>query len=233
MAQPGPETSWEDLANLGWSKQQVYDTLNPLREYTMHGLDDLLLNEGIASNLPTYNVTKGLPSRIVGPVFNQVSETIPVVKFDNSNRSEPLTVVWTDKWSTKSTASLILTRGPSINLRWSVTIGSVAGSGFTISMSDDTSEIIEVESTDPIEQTFSITVPPGETLEILRTELTTKGQSVYVQKYGLKEGNDTIENPGAVIITTGDLYREHENWAYFANTYLNSPSSDLQFVGLS
>ncbi len=45
MAQLGPKTSWDDLANLCWTKQQVYDTLNPLRGYTMHGLDDLHLND--------------------------------------------------------------------------------------------------------------------------------------------------------------------------------------------
>ncbi|KAG7449867.1 uncharacterized protein BT62DRAFT_917447 [Guyanagaster necrorhizus] len=187
----------------GWSKQQVYDTLNPLREYTMRGLDDMFLNEGIASNFPCYNVTKGNPYLVVSG-SNQVSRTIPVAEFDNRTGLEPLTTVWTDKWFTESTASLTLTRGPSISLQWS---GS--------------------------EKEFNITVPAGETLEILRTELTINSQSIYALKYGLNEGNNTPQNPGAVIVTSGDIYNGNNYWAYFVNTYLNSPGSDMQFVGLS
>ncbi|KAK0186126.1 hypothetical protein F5146DRAFT_169679 [Armillaria mellea] len=224
MAQPGPKTSWEDLAHLGWSQQQVYDTLNPLRDYTMHGLSDLHLNEGIALSAPCYNVTFGAPYRVTKLVDHQVSEApIPVAKFDNSNGSEPLTTEWTDTWSTTSTASLILTRGPSINLQWSVTIESVADSGFPISMSNNTSEIIEVESTKPLEKTFDIIVPAGETLEILRTELVTTSRSIYAQRYGL-EGS---------IVATGDEYEGSEGWVYGVGPFLNRPGSDMQFVGLS
>ncbi|KAK0227629.1 hypothetical protein IW262DRAFT_1292598 [Armillaria fumosa] len=226
MEQPGPKTSWEDLAHLGWSRQQVYDTLNPLRNYTMHGLGDLHLNEGIALSAPCYNVTFGAPYRItnVGP-DQQVSQApIRVALFDNSTGSEPLIISqWTDKWSATSTASLILTRGPSINLQWSVTVESVAGSLFNISMSNNTSEIIEDESTDNLEETFEITVPAGETLEILRTELITTKRAIYAQRYGL-EGS---------IVATGDEYEGSEGWVYGVGPFLNRPGSDLQFVGLS
>ena len=47
---PGPKTTWEDLANLGWLKQQVYDELNARRGYTMHGFGDLALNESFADS---------------------------------------------------------------------------------------------------------------------------------------------------------------------------------------
>ncbi|KAK0493363.1 hypothetical protein EDD18DRAFT_1179770 [Armillaria luteobubalina] len=231
MAQPGPKTSWEDLAHLGWSQQQVYNTLNPLRYYTMHGLGDLHLNDVIFPFNSSYNVTKGDPSSVAAENRQVTSEPIPVWEYDNSNGSEPYTTVWTDKWSTTSTASLTLTRGPSINLQWSATIESVADSGFTISMSNDTSEIIEEESTDNLERTFEITVPAGETLEILRTESTTKGQSIYILKYGLNEGNDTI--PGASIATTGDPYDGIRNWAFDLNTVLDYPGSKMLFIGLS
>ncbi|KAK0227628.1 hypothetical protein IW262DRAFT_546570 [Armillaria fumosa] len=227
MEQPGPKTSWEDLAHLGWSRQQVYDTLNPLRNYTMHGLGDLHLNEGIALSAPCYNVTFGAPYRItnVGP-DQQVSQApIRVALFDNSTGSEPLIISqWTDKWSATSTASLILTRGPSINLQWSVTVESVAGSLFNISMSNNTSEIIEDESTDNLEETFEITVPAGETLEILRTELITTKRAIYAQRYGL-EGS---------IVATGDEYLGSEAWIYGPmSAFFNMPGSDMQFVGLS
>jgi hypothetical protein len=44
-AGPGPLTTFEDLANLGWTKQQIYDVLNKVRDGTMHGTGDLHLND--------------------------------------------------------------------------------------------------------------------------------------------------------------------------------------------
>ena len=46
----GPRTKWEDLSNLGWFKQQVYDRLNSVRGGTMQGLGDIALNEGFATD---------------------------------------------------------------------------------------------------------------------------------------------------------------------------------------
>jgi len=42
-----PKTTWEDLSNLGWPKQEVYNTLNAQRGNTMEGLGDLAVNDGI------------------------------------------------------------------------------------------------------------------------------------------------------------------------------------------
>jgi len=49
MTAPGPKTTWADLAALGWTKQAVFDKLNPERRNTMHALNDLALNEGFAA----------------------------------------------------------------------------------------------------------------------------------------------------------------------------------------
>ena len=46
----GPKTTWEDLSNLGWFKQQVYDKLNSVRGGTMQGFGDMALNEGFATD---------------------------------------------------------------------------------------------------------------------------------------------------------------------------------------
>ena len=46
----GPQTKWEDLSNLGWFKQQVYDKLNSVRGGTMQGFGDMALNEGFATD---------------------------------------------------------------------------------------------------------------------------------------------------------------------------------------
>ncbi|KAJ7857867.1 hypothetical protein B0H13DRAFT_1640791 [Mycena leptocephala] len=35
MSGPGPRTTWEELANLGWSRQAAYNALNALRGRTV------------------------------------------------------------------------------------------------------------------------------------------------------------------------------------------------------
>ena len=50
MNAPGPKTTWEDLANLHWTKGEVYNKVNELRGGTMRGPNDLTLNEGLAAH---------------------------------------------------------------------------------------------------------------------------------------------------------------------------------------
>ena len=40
------KTSWDDLARLGWSKENVFKLLNGVRQGTMDGPDNMTLNEG-------------------------------------------------------------------------------------------------------------------------------------------------------------------------------------------
>ena len=47
---PGPKTTWEDLSNLGWYKQQVYEKADAARGGTMEGIGDISLNDGIAAD---------------------------------------------------------------------------------------------------------------------------------------------------------------------------------------
>ncbi|KAK0227619.1 hypothetical protein IW262DRAFT_1530824 [Armillaria fumosa] len=229
MTQPGPKTSWEDLAHLGWSQQQVYDTLNPLHNYTMHGLGNLHLNDDITSNFPTYNVTSGHPYCYAKLPDHQVPEMlIPVAKFDNRDGSLPLIITWTDKWFTKLTVTLELTRDPSINLKWSVTIELVADSGFAISMSDNTiTQTIEEESMDSLEEKFELTVPPGEILEV-HDYTTFKPTCLFKLKFSPQR-----YGPDGDIVTMGDEYDESIGLSYNMKVVLNSPSSDIVFIGLS
>ena len=46
---PQVKTSWEDLANLGWPIQQVYEKANAARGGSMEGKGDLSLNNGVAA----------------------------------------------------------------------------------------------------------------------------------------------------------------------------------------
>ncbi|KAG7442454.1 cytolysin [Guyanagaster necrorhizus] len=222
----GVKTSWEDLSNLGWHKQQVYNTLNAQRGNTMQGLGDIALNEGFAETWSwyCYNVTKGDPY-VVGNSVDNATKTTTVWSYDNRNNSQPFTTRWTETWSTTSTASLTVTRSSSISLTWSVTIGSVAGSDFSISSSNETSSTQSKESTHTLQNDWEITVGAGETLSILRTQLTTNGKSVYNLKYGL--------NDGGLIATKGNQYNGHYYWGFSANYYLNYPEGTIAFDGLS
>ena len=47
---PATKTTWEDLANIGWSKNDVYLKANAQRGGTMEGVDDLSLNSGAAAD---------------------------------------------------------------------------------------------------------------------------------------------------------------------------------------
>ena len=42
---PGPLTTFQDLANLGWTKQDLYNALNAIRGGTMQGSGDVHLND--------------------------------------------------------------------------------------------------------------------------------------------------------------------------------------------
>ncbi|KAK0448677.1 cytolysin [Armillaria borealis] len=232
---PGPKTSWTDLANLGWPKQRVYDTLNAQRGYTMHGFNDMALNERFANDFTwyCYNVTKGSPY-MVGDTVDNATKTTTVWSYDNRKNSEPFTTHWTETWSTTETASLSVTRSSSISLQWSVTIGSIAGSDFTISSSNDseTSTTQTKESTHTLENEWEVTVDAGEIFEIRRIELTTKGKSVYNLKYGL---NDPVESDayGGLIASKGDKFNGHYYYGLPANRLLNSPRGTMVFEGLS
>ena len=46
---PGVKTTREDLANLGWVIQDVYNAANAQRSGSMRGLGDVSLNDGIAA----------------------------------------------------------------------------------------------------------------------------------------------------------------------------------------
>ncbi len=47
---PGPQTTWTDLANLGWYKNNVYNAVNKQRGGSMEGLGDMALNESFAND---------------------------------------------------------------------------------------------------------------------------------------------------------------------------------------
>lgn len=124
----GPKTTWEDLSNLGWFKQQVYNKLNAQRGGTMQGLGDMALNEGFAtdygyvtlhlrlkrqadallhtSSWYCYNVLHGDP-RIGGQSADNINSSTIVWSYDNTQNSKPFgPTQWTESWTNSETADL-------------------------------------------------------------------------------------------------------------------------------
>ncbi|KIY46140.1 TEER-decreasing protein [Fistulina hepatica ATCC 64428] len=217
---PGPKTTWQELSQLGWYKQQVYDRLNSLRGYTMHGFGDMALNESFANDYQwySYNTTKGDP-RSNGDIINSIQSNQTVWSYDNSGNLQPFESKWTEKWVETSTASLSVTTHAGIELKQSITIPGVGGSEFSISISTESTSSETKSSEHSLENTWTILVNPGEKVSIERTKTSTTGQTVYLVDYGLT--NDSL------IGTKGDKS------GYGLNYYLNSPSNTMRLSGHS
>ncbi|KIY46158.1 TEER-decreasing protein [Fistulina hepatica ATCC 64428] len=223
---PGPKTTWEELSRLGWYKQQVYDRLNSLRGYTMHGFGDMALNESFANTYQwySYNTTKGDP-RSNGDIINSIQSNQTVWSYDNTGNLQPFESQWTEKWVETSTATLSVTTHAGIELKQSITIPGVGGSEFSISISTESTSSETKTNEHTLENTWKITVNPGEKVSIERTKTSTTGQTVYLVDYGVT--NDSL------IGTKGDKYNDHYYWGYGINYYLNSPSGTMRLSGHS
>ncbi|EJC99840.1 TEER-decreasing protein [Fomitiporia mediterranea MF3/22] len=219
----GPKTTWEDLSNIGWPIQQVYDKANESRGHTMHGLNDLFLNNGIASQYQwwCYNVAKGSPS-VKGHNTNSVNKDDTVWSYSNSQNSQPFKTTWSEKWTESTSATLSVTNSASISLSQSIEIPEVGGSEFSISVSTEDNKSQTKENSHELSNTWDITVGPHEKVSVKRTITTTTGTAEYGQQYGV-EGS---------LGTKGDKYQDHYYWDRDVNSLLGAPTGTMTLQGV-
>ncbi|KAJ7021310.1 cytolysin [Mycena alexandri] len=162
---PGPQTSWEDLANLGWFRQQVYNACNARRGGTMEGMQDIALNETFAHDWSwfSYNVLIGEPR-------------IKLQAFEAN---------WTETWTNSTSASLSITNHSSISLSQSITIMNVATSEFAMTIATDSTREETRTTTDELSTSWGITVQGGETVHVERVRTAINGRAIYEQEFGL------------------------------------------------
>jgi len=222
----GPRTTWEDLTNLGWHKQQVYNTLNAQRGNTMQGFGDIALNETFALTYSwyCYNVIRGTP-RQVGGIPNTINSTETIWTYDNSQNFQPFETSVTESWTESASASLSITTSASVSLGVSINIGAVASSEFNISISTESTTSETRERTYSLSQSWPIVVGPGEIVTIERTKTTTTGNATYYQDFGLHDSS--------LIATKGNSYNSHYYWGFNANRYLNTPLGTMILNGYS
>ncbi|KAJ7754151.1 TEER-decreasing protein [Mycena maculata] len=226
MSGPGPKTTWEDLANLGWYKQQAYDRFNSWRGGTMEGLGDMALNEGFANDYGwySYNVLIGSP-RIAGNSSDNIESSSIVWMYDNSQNLQEFTATWTETWTNSVTASLSISTHAGISLSQSISIPGVGGSEFSIEISTDSTKEETKQSSHQLSTSWGITVLPGETVYIERVRMVTTGQAIYNQDYGLSSDS--------LVATKGRIYEGHYYWGMYINETLNYPSGTMSLVGRS
>ncbi|EJC99829.1 TEER-decreasing protein [Fomitiporia mediterranea MF3/22] len=222
----GPKTTWEDLSNLGWSIQNIYNKANDTRGHTMKKIEDLYLNDGIAAKYQwwSYNITKGSPY-LKGNNTSSVDSDETVWSYDNTKNTEPFTTSWMESWTESSTATLSVTSSASISLSQSITIPEVGGSEFTLTISTEDNKAQTKENSHQLSNTWDITVAPGEKVDIIRTITTSTGTAQYGQNYGV---TDT-----SLFGTNGTEYNGHHYWAYYINGLLNSPTGTMVLSGFS
>ncbi|KAH9918484.1 cytolysin [Fomitopsis serialis] len=222
---PRPKTTWEDLSTLGWFKQQVYETLNAQRGHTMRGADDLALNGGFAEKWGwyCYNDVKG-GVRYGEPVYSDSSKESVAWSYTNLTEA-PFVDTWTETWTEEQTTSVSITKHASITLNAGLNIKDVFNLGIDFSVSTESTEAKTDNKSYQLSHTWEISVGPGETVELLRDQVTTVGTQYFSADYGL------ADYPGDMIGTDGKQYDGHYYWGYSANHYLNNPHGTMTLSG--
>ncbi|KAJ7849172.1 cytolysin [Mycena leptocephala] len=224
MPAPGPRTTWEELASLGWSRQAAYNVLNARRGGTMEGLEDMALNEGFALDFGwlSHNVLVGQP-RIASQSADHIQSSTIVRTLDNSQNTDDLTLDWNETWTNTASAALSVSNRAGVSLNQSISIMDVAGSGFSISISTEST----TEETQTNSRQFSTTVSTmaGETVHLERIRTIRQGQATYDQDYGLA--------PDSLIGTKGRIWEDHVYWGFNINATLNTPRGTMALRGRS
>lgn len=225
---PGPKTTWENLFTLGWPKQQVYDTLNRQRNYTMEGIGDIALNEGFATDWSwyCYNVLHGEPysEQPAQPTQHTTDEGI-AWQYDNTRGRTPFQTTVTETWDITETATLSITSRASIELGAFINVYGVAGSNLSIGIETESTEQKSKQQSYTLSHTWTITVPPGKHVSIRRTKKTSTQRTNYHQAFGLW--------PQSLIATKGKQFNGHYYWGFNANRYLGSPGGTMVLGGES
>nr|AAP38175.1 Zb protein [Hericium erinaceus] len=223
---PQVKTSWEDLANLGWPIQQVYEKANAARGGSMEGKGDLSLNNGVAAEYQwwCYNSTRGdpIPS---GTIPDTIRTTETVWSYDNSQNLQPFTTSWTESWTESSSATLSITNHASLQLSQSITIPGVGGSSFEISISTESTDSKTKSKEHTLTNTWDLTVGPREIVSIERTETKTTGTTMYAVPYGTTDES--------MLGTKGKKWNDHYYWGMYVNPLLNYPTGRMELQGYS
>ncbi|KAI0748668.1 hypothetical protein C8Q80DRAFT_1121036 [Daedaleopsis nitida] len=223
-----PQTTWVDLANLGWPKQQVYNALDPKRGNSMQGLGDMALNEGIALQYDwfCYNALKG-DLRKDSPVFQLSPQGQTVVwEYDNSANDQPFEDQWTEKWTNQTSVSLDVKTSASITLKESFSIEGICDTELGLTFSTESNESTQTKTSYELAHVFTITVNPHEIVKLVRTQTIRHGTQVCYQDYGLDESQNLIG-------TKGKKWNGHWYWAWSLNDELNHPTGTIKLLGTS
>ncbi|KAF8188476.1 TEER-decreasing protein [Mycena galopus ATCC 62051] len=182
MSGPGPETTWQELSNLGWPRQQAYNVFNARRGGTMEGLQDMAMNEGFALDWGwySYNVLVGDP-RLVGQGTDQIDQSSIVWTYDNTHNLQPFQATWTETWTNSSRASLAVSQRSTIALSQSINIRNVASSEFSFTIESDSTREETQETSHELSTTWVITIEGGERVHIERVRTIVTGQAIYNQ----------------------------------------------------
>ncbi|KAJ7632039.1 hypothetical protein B0H17DRAFT_1217623 [Mycena rosella] len=195
----GPKTTWADLANLGWSKQQAYDRFNAHRGGTMKGLGDIAMNEGFANDWGwhAYNGLAGSP-RIAGQTVDNIESSSIVFTYDNTaNLQEVRRVLDRDVDQYRSLSAISFARfahaasvpKAGISLGQKIDIPGVGGSEFSIEISTDSTKEETRENSHTLSTTWPIIVMGGEHVSIERIRIVSTGQTIYHQDYGVMDNS--------------------------------------------
>ncbi|TRM65853.1 hypothetical protein BD626DRAFT_486023 [Schizophyllum amplum] len=221
------KTTWDDLSRLGWPINDVYNKANAARNYTMRGKSDISLNAGIAEEHLWYsfNTTLGDPY-LSGMRPNRIVREETAWSFDNTLNKEVHKEDVTEKWTNSSAATLSVASSASmITLSNYITIFNVATSGFDISIAAAASASQHREKNYDLQHTWTMRVPAGEKLSLIRLITTTTEVADYGQKFGLQSGS--------MVGTDGDKYSGYSQWGMDLNMLCGGPTGLLNLQGSS
>ncbi|KAJ7878239.1 hypothetical protein B0H13DRAFT_2346695 [Mycena leptocephala] len=181
MSGPGPSTTWEDLANLGWSKQ---NRGRPPRH---------ALNEGFALNFGwlSHDVLVGQP-RIASESADHIRSSTIVW---NSQNLEDVAINWTETWTNSTSASLSVSNRAGVSLSQSISIMGVAGSEFSFDISTESTSEETQQNIHQLSATWAIVVRAGKTVHLERIRTIRQRQATCHQNYGL--------SPNSLMATQG------------------------------
>ncbi|KAH7101927.1 hypothetical protein BKA62DRAFT_829759 [Auriculariales sp. MPI-PUGE-AT-0066] len=211
---------------LGYSKQQIYDKVNALRDCTMNSLDDLYLNEGIAipRNWLSCNGLRGDPNTkyISDPVETEGGETI-LREWDNTSGACDIQDSGVEHWTKVTDAKLEVQAVIAFTVDGNVTIDSVAGTDIQLVFNTlNQLPVFGIKKTEEFTP-WTVTVHPGEKAKLVRVHKTAKTTAVYTQDFALDQDS--------MIATDGNEWKGDTEWGFHLNTLLAYPNGTFMLDG--
>ncbi|ETW76318.1 putative pore-forming cytolysin [Heterobasidion irregulare TC 32-1] len=218
------KTTFEDLAKLGWYKQQIFGRANAKRGGTMGSADHLHLNDSFADKWSwhCYNTTFGDLHKIGERPQTAKDDTV-VWSYDNSNSDLPFPHTHRETYEETTTVTATISKSAEVKISQSFTIEAIASSSLDITIKADSTNTTTKEEKRSHEESWNITIPPGYKLELIRTRTDFSSTAEYEIDVGIN----------GLIGTQGELYNEHYFWAYDINRLLGSPRGSLRIRGTS